>query len=445
LSTVMTSPTSPVAGPIGPRLRRMTELVSTTPRRLATLLAASILMAILMALIVFSTYRSINDTVSAVGNDVAPSIVAADHLQSLVASADANALNAVVTKSKPDEYSWSQYRKDIRAAYDELTAASQYTNNGFEQINHIQTMESTLSEYDNSMGQLQVQAATDNSSNLTAAQRLKLQTIFSERSNLVNADNSDFNKQYTAHRDAIGMLMALAWISFLLLLGILGGAQFYLYRRTNRTINLGYAIATVITLGSMIFMLGAFNSGESQLVMAKQQSFEAINSLWTVRATAFNMNANESLYLLNAQDPKSLATAESDFTSKQQKIADALNTRLSHTNYPGERDAIKTAIQRFASYIDIDKNVQQLLAQGNFQQAKTLVQGFNPGQAALAFTQFDSALWNAIDINQFQFDQQINDASGRLGPIPYILGIALIVIVVATIFGMKPRLDEYRF
>ena len=87
--------------------------------------------------------------------------------------------------------------------------------------------------------------------------------------------------------------------------------------------------------------------------------------------------------------------------------------------------------------------MRQLLARGNFPQAEALVLGFNPGQAALAFTQFDSAMWNAIDINQFQFDQQINNAFDSFGPVPYVLGITLVVIIMATIIGMKRRLDEY--
>src|SRR5262249_55891473 len=122
------------------------------------------------------------------------------------------------------------------------------------------------------------------------------------------------------HRDAIGRQMALVWIAFLLLLGVLLGTQFYLFRHTHRIINPGYAIATVITLGCMIFVLGAFNVGESQLALAKQESFASINSLWSVRATAFIMSADESLYLLDAQNPRALAAVEDDFTHYQQQI-----------------------------------------------------------------------------------------------------------------------------
>ncbi len=428
---------------------------------MATLLAVSVLAAILMSLSVIATYVSINDTVTVAGKDAAPSIVAADHLQALAASADANALNAVVTHSAPDEYAWSQYRKDIRASFEELTTASQHTTYGFEQIGPIQTMESTLSEYDNVMGQLQVQTAAHLASNPIAGHTLMLQTILPARLALVQTDYSHLNQNYAVYRNRIGPLVALVWIAFLLLLGVLGGTQVYLFRHTHRIINPGYAVATVITLGCMIFMLGAFNVGESQLAMAKQQSFDSVNALWSVRAIAFVMNADESLYLLDANNPQALAQVEGDFTHYQQQVVNIdpqralddakkgvpfggyLGEKLSHVTYHGEGVAVRAAIQTFANYIAIDQQVRQLLAVGNVQQAQALVLGFNPGQAALAFTQFDSAMWNAIDINQFQFDQQIDNAFNSLGPVPYVLGCALLAIAGATIIGMKPRLDEY--
>lgn len=439
----------------------MTRLVHTTPRRMATLLAASILAAILTALIVFVTYASINDTTNVVGKDAAPSIVAADHLQALAASADANALNAVVTHGAPNAYSWSQYRKDMTAAYQELTAASQNIIYGFAQTGPIQTMESKLSQYDNVMGQLQAQTGANLTSDPLAGHTILSQYFLPARLALVQTDYAHLNQQYSAHRQAIGALMALVWIAFLLLLGVLVGTQVYLLRHTHRIINPGYAVATVITLGCMIFTLGALNGGESQLAAAKQQSFDSVNALWSVRAIAFSMNADESLYLLDAHNAQALATVEHEFTQYQQQIvaidpqqavADAksgtpfgglLGDKLAHIIYPGEGDAVREALKTLANYTAIDTQVRQLLAAGNVQQAQALVLGFNPGQAALAFTQFDSAMWNAIDINQFQFDQQISNASGSLGPVPYVLGIALIAIVVATIMGMKPRLDEY--
>jgi hypothetical protein len=436
-------------------------LASTTPRRYATLLAASLVMAAVMALVVAVTYASIFATVTLAGNNAAPAIVAADHLQALAASADANGLNAVVTQSAPNAYAWSQYRKDMRASYEALTTASQYTSYGFQQIGPIQTMASTLSRYDNVMGQLQIQTAASLASSPIAGHTILVQTVLPARLALVQTEYSHLNQQYAGHRATIGLLMALVWIGFLLLLSVLVGTQIYLFRRTHRIINIGYAVATVVTLGCMIFALSALSTGESQLVLAKQQSFDSINTLWSVRATAYLMNADESLYLLDAQDPQTLAAVENDFTHYQQQLVDIdpqqalvdskqgtpfggyLGEQISRSTYQGEGASERDALQTFANYVAIDKQVRQLLAAGNVQQAEALVLGFNPGQGALAFTQFDSAMWNAIDINQYQFDQQIANASGRLGPMPYVLGIVLLAIIVATIVGMKPRLDEY--
>jgi hypothetical protein len=411
---------------------------------MAALLGATILAAILMVLVVFVTYAKSNGTATLVGSDSAPSIVAADHMQALAASADANALNAVVTKSGPSTYSWSQYRKDIRASYEELTTASQYITYGFAQVGPIQKMESDLSQYDNTIGQLQVETAANLSTNALTGHSIMSQSILPARQALVETDYSHLNQNFTGYQNAIGPLMALVWIGFLLLLGVLVGTQVYLFRRTHRIVNPGYLIATVVTLACMIYTLSAFNVAESQLAAAKQQSFDSINRLWSVRASAFIMNADESLYLLDAQSPPDLQAVKSEFTRNQQKIAAALGEQLSHISYTGEGAAVRAAIQALAHYVAIDGHVRQLLASGNVPVAQTLVLGFNPpDQAALAFTQFDSAIWNAIDINQFQFDQQMANVFASLGPVPYVLIISLIIIALATIVGMKQRLDEY--
>jgi hypothetical protein len=349
VSNVLTSSAPQSAASRGGRLPHVTQLLSTTPRRMAAVLAVSILAAVLMSLIVYATYASIHATVTVA------------------------------------------------------------------------------------------------------------------RHALVGTDSTHLNQQYAAYQETIGQHMTLVWIAFLLVLGVLVGAQVYLFRHTHRILNLGYAIATLLTLGCMIVTLSAFNVGKSQLAMAEQKSFASITTWRSVRATAYLMNADERRYLLDAQNPQALAAVEGDFTDNQQQIAGldpqgalddaqqgvpfgvagSLGDQLVRSTYPGERAAVSEVIRTFANYIAIDQQVRRSLAAGNVQQAQALVLGSTPGQAALAFTQFDSAMWNAIDINQFQFDQQIDTASSGLGPLPYVLGIALIAIVVATIVGMKPRLDEY--
>jgi hypothetical protein len=287
-------------------------------------------------------------------------------------------------------------------------------------------------------------------------------TVTMTRLALVGTDLSHFDQQYAAYQETSGRHLALVWIAFLLLLGVLVGTQFYLFRHTHRILNLGYAVATLLTLGCMLFMLGAFTVGESQLAMAKEKSFESITTWRLVRATAFLMNADERRYLLDAQNPQALAADEQDFTDKQEQItnldpqsaltqaqqgipfgvAGSLGDQLLRSSYAGERGAVSTVIQTFATYVLIDQQVRQLLAAGKVQQAQALVLGSNPGQAPLAFTQLDSAIGHAIDINQTQFDQQIDTAFSSLGPVPYVLAYALLAIVVATIIGSYPLLAD---
>jgi hypothetical protein len=84
-----------------------------------------------------------------------------------------------------------------------------------------------------------------------------------------------------------------------------------------------------------------------------------------------------------------------------------------------------------------------LLARGQYQQTLTIDLGTKPGQSDYAFAQFDAALGRVIAINQNHFNLQVSDAFGILRPYPLVLIGTLIALVLACVFGMKPRLEEY--
>jgi len=439
---------------------KVAEQFDATPRRLRTALIASIFVAVIMAIGAYSTYTSIQSTVQTVGRDAAPSIIAADHIQALLADANASAVNAVLQKDGPNGPSWTQYRSDINKAHDELVTASQNITYGDQERVPILTMESKLSEYEYTMGQAFANNSTDT---LTAGNAIFRQYIQPASVALEKANASHLNQKYMDHRSVIGWRTVIVWLFLLLLLGVFVGIQVYLFRQMHRVMNIGYAVATILSLILLIYTGITLNSGEAQLVAAKQNSFDSINPLWAARATSYVMNADESLYLLHSGNADVLAKDEADYTNYAQLITAVapqkavtyaksgvafggyLGIELSNITYPGERDAAIAAVNAWAAYTDIDTQIRQLLVQGNYQQALALDLGNNVGQSNYAFAQFDTALGQVIAINQHYFDQQIRDADALLRPFPFVLFGSLLAIIAACVYGMKPRLDEYVF
>jgi hypothetical protein len=416
-----------------------------------------------MAIATFTAYSSIQSTVQTVGKDAAPSIVAAENIQALLADADASAMNAVLTNDTPTGPSWTQYRSDMNKAHDELITASQNITYGNEERVPILTMERKLGVYEYIMGHVQGQTGANAVSSLDSAHQLFTQYIRPASVALDTANYAHLNQKYRAHRSAIGWQIAIVVLFMLLLFALLGWVQFALFRRTHRVINRGFAVATVAALFLMVYAVAALNSAEAQLVAAKQNSFDSINPLWAARAVSYDMNADESLYLLHYTNPAALAQDEADYShyahlmtsiDPQQAVTYAesgrpfgeyLGAEMSNITYPGERQAALDAVKAWALYTDIDGQMRQLLAQGKYQQTLTIDLGTQPGQSDWAFAQFDSAMGRVIGINQHYFNQQADDAFGILRPFPYVLFGALAAIILACIFGMKPRLDEYLF
>jgi hypothetical protein len=431
------------------------EYFRVTPHRFMAILVGCILLAILAFGVVFTTFSGIHGSVQTVGRDTHSSIIAAEQIQACLASADANGLNATLlqVQALPNSKQWDRYRSDMNCAHDQLITASQNVSTGNTDRNEIFKIESALGDYEYQMGQAGESAAGP----IASDQRFQTD-ILPASSRLDSSTYERLNQLYRDHRSSVGWQMPLVWFCFLLLIGALGASQWYLFRRTRRVINVGFAVASVMTILVLIYSVIVLNAGEAQLQAAKQKSLDNINALWSAKAMAYDMNALESLYMI---DNKNLTKDEQTFSNFAHLIVNIdpltavtnaeyhnpfggyLGNELSHISYPGERDAAVKAVDAWAAYINIDKQMRDLMQAGAPAQATYFNTRFLQDQSSLAFNQFDQAISRVIAIDQSHFDDQINSALGILQLFPFILIGWLVGLIVACVYGMKPRLDEY--
>jgi hypothetical protein len=436
---------------------RIVEYLRPTPHRFIVILVGCMLLSVLVFGVTYTTSSGIQRSVQAVGRDGAPSIIAAEQIQACLASADANGLNATLIHAPRASDQWNRYRKDMNCAHEALISASQDIAYGDTQRAPISKIESALGEYEYSMGQ-----AIDHVDGPIASDQLFQQGIRPASSSLNSSTYARLNQIYEQHRASFGWQMPLVWMSFLVLLGALGAAQWYLVRRTRRMINIGFAVASALTILVLIVSTIVLNTGEAQLQAAKQHSLDNIDALWSAKAIAYDMNALESLYMLHYGDTAKLTADEQSFTKLAMSIVNIdplkavtnaeyqkpfggyLGDELSHISYPGERDAAIKAVDAWAAYINIDDQMRDLMKAGNAGQASYFNVHFLQGQSSLAFNQFDQAISRVIAIDQRHFDEQISSTLSVLQILPGVLIAWLIGFNVACVYGMKPRLDEYR-
>src|SRR5690348_1685837 len=436
---------------------RVMGYVRLTPHRLFVILVGCVALSVLVFGVTFTTSNGIQSSVQTVGRDSAPSIIAAAQIQACLASADADGLNATLIHAPPASDPWNRYRKDMNCAHEALISASQDIAFGDTQRAPISKIESAQGEYEYLMGQ-----AMDHVDGPIASDLLFQQEIRPASSSLNDSTYARLNQIYQAHRASFGWQMPLVWFSFLVLIGALGAVQWYLVRRTRRMINIGFAVATALTILMLIFSTLVLNTGEARLQSAKQHSLDNIKALWSAKAIAYDMNALESLYMLQYGDSAKLTGDEQTFTKftasivnidpltavtnaeYQKPFGGYLGEELSHISYPGERDAAIKAVDAWAAYINIDSQMRDLMKAHNAGQASYFNVHFLQGQSSLAFNQFDQAISQVIAIDQRHFDEQISSALSVVQVLPVVLIAWLVGFILACVYGMKPRLDEYR-
>lgn len=448
----------------GIRLKdRLRSYLSTTPGQLMGALATCILATLIAAVCAYYAYSDVRHAVQTVGRDTVPSIVAAEHINATLADANANVVNALLTKEAETGPSWKTYRDEMRQVQDQLITATQNITYGDAERKPIFTMMTRIGEYEYTVGKARAKLSSDSTADFLAANRNMRDVILPAGAALDQANFSHLDETYIAHRAHAWVQKSLFYLFMAIMAGVLVATQLFLFRRTHRLVNPGILAATVLLIAFALYAAGTLGTVEDTLVSAKQDAFDSIHALWKARATAFDANADESLYLLYHGDKENQAKATSDFKAKAALLSDVapeealvlnsagkrfggfLGAELANITFEGEKEAATQALKEWAGYTRIDGDIRLLEQQGEHQKAIELNIGTKQGQSNWQFDRFNKALGETLDINQKEFDQKIASAFSRLNVFPYVLVVWLVAVIAASIVGMKPRLDEYRF
>lgn len=447
---------------------KLNSFFKTTPGALMAFTVACIVTVIIMALSAYHVYSGLYTTVKTLGQDSAPSIIAAEKIGATLADANANAMNAILIgeKTKNDTY-WKLYRSDIDTAHDNLVTAAQNITYPAERA-AILTMQTKLSEYESIMGRAQGKPIQEAMSDFIAAHNLMQQTILPESQKLDEINFKELNSSYQSHSNSHSLSMEIYIITVILLFGVLIKVQYYLFHKTKRMVNVGLLVATLVCLVFQFYTVIGFIGAEANLKTAKQDAFDSIHALWQARAIAYNGNADESLFLIYHGNVPAQDQVTADFYNKAKQLTDidpqvALNktlnnpsglpykfsgylgNELANITFPGEKEVATTTLSKWAEYIKIDQQIRNLEKQGKYQEALQLNIGTKEGQSNYVFGLFDEALGKTLEINQKQFDDNIERDFLFLNKFPYVLGVTAIIIIITCVVGLKARIDEYRF
>jgi hypothetical protein len=437
-----------------------------TPTTLKALLGGIVVLTAALCLSVVNSNRYIHEAVKLVGKDAAPSIINAQKIKSSLSQMDAEVSNYLIGKPGQNIDALRGYEKRRRECIDFLTRAAEEISFGEEERVPILKLLEGFSDYQEEMAnaitlhergdpaflayfrhgtQLLHQSLMAEADKLDAANRKELDQIYSERSSSINF------RTFT-------IVLLTATIVMLLYL-----TQRYLTRKTNTVINPYLAAATVI-IGLFGLHTGwKFYSAGHDLRTAKDEAFESIHIMVTMRATTYDMLGDESRALLDkprAGEHRKNWTKGADAVAKRDsvkswdqvvsstvggnpafsgKLADALKS----VSFEGERDALLDALRGFAQYSDVAGKVRQLADQGKRDAAIKLAIGYEKGESNYEFRQFDEAVDRAIAINQAAFKASVEHADHDLDGVYVRTPLVGIVVALLAIVGIYIRLRVY--
>ena len=247
--------------------------------------------------------------------------------------------------------------------------------------------------------------------------------------------------------DVAIVALSLCGLGLLILLGCI---QVDLCRRFHRLLNLPLLIATGATLlyvgGSAVALMHTSDS----LRVAKRTPSIRSHALWKARAVANDANGDESFYLLEGGDTDGARRSyEESFFAKSKEIVDGpltdtevsaaeqkqikfggmLATELKNVTFPGEQSAALTRSRRTRSTVISTTKIRALETAGRHREAIDLCIGSKEGQSNWAFDAFDAGLGKTLEINQTQFDQEVESMFAALRWLPYLAPVATLAII----------------
>lgn len=442
--------------------------VRTTPQELQRIQITVGIASVLLFVIAYLAVSQVRSAIQTVGNDSAPSIIAAQHIHAKLADMDSNAANALLGKPGSNEPAEKAYEADRTEVADNLVAAAKNITFGDKEQKPIETLVENFPAYQgfvseartlHERGELGARVAYRNASDL-------MHNTLLPAADAVDKVNNDYLTSAYDGQKSISVVMRglLIVVGIVLLIPLILGQRF-LSRRFRRTLNLPMLGATALALLFVLYTFVQLGAARENLKVAKEDAFDSVRALWLTRAAAYDANGEESRWLLDKPQADKYQAA---FFAKTKQLASLppgqtydslaatlqnspapgdftghLADELKNITFPGEKEAALATLRAFGVYMSIDTRIRALENTGNHTEAIALCIGNNPGESDWAYDQFDQALGKTLDINQVEFNNNIDAGRQHLRGYDLLAPVVALGIVGLTLLGLRPRLQEY--
>jgi hypothetical protein len=419
---------------------------NTTPGLLRLLGVGLVAAVVLLWAAAFTAVLVRDDAVGAMRTEAAPAFVAAQRLHADLSEADATIVSAFLAGPVEPADQRAAFDASIAAAAGELRVLAG-TDGAATSKDALDTLQRELPAYTELIGQARANNRLGyvlGSAYLRRASQLMQATILPAADSLAasSADQVDDGYRRATSSAHVALVSAAGLISLAALVGV----QYWLFRRTNRRLNLPLVVATVLVAATVGIALDAFSAERSRLLDGRDHGFVPMSEAAQARVLGLRAWGDEGLSLIARGDG---ATLDADADAVAARLgyvpnglptgSGLLPTLTEHLGGQGFRDGDLTRLWR--DYQQTSIQVRALVTNaGGFDQAVELAHG----DGAAAFGRYDDTADRALTASQQRFGERLAAGGDALG------GRAIIVVVLSALalalalVGVQSRINEYR-
>jgi hypothetical protein len=441
---VAPAPSVPAA-PLWPSLRKVSGAVrvGSTPARLrlwlAVLLAASLVWGAVAAL-------TVAEHASATGNLVTvsePLSLDAQQIYRSLSDADATEAAAFLSGGLEPLQLRAQYQADMTRAARQLEAATAAAGQS-PAGSSLATLSVGLPYYaglietaraDNRLG-LPLGAAY-----LREASGFMRATLLPAARDLYAQENAQLA---AADQRATGLPWAALTVALVVAL-LLAAGQWWLARRTNRIVNPGLLIASLVGLASLVWLVTALTVARTHLIDARDHGSAPVEALARAETAVLRGHADESLTLIDRSGDDSF---QADFLTQQKMLGPGPGTLLTEAvaAAQGSRGGPQaaTALRDAPAWFAAHRQVRSLDDSGNYATAVQSALGTGLADSGYRFGRLDTDLTSAIAADQASFRSAAQQGRDDLAGLEAGMIVLALVMVAGCAWGISRRLAEYR-
>jgi len=417
----------------------------TTPGRLRLLSIVSVGAIVVLLVVSAGALSSRRSAAKSVSDESGARLVQVQALYHALADADATASRQLLAAGVIPTQVRQQYLDDLAEAGRLQSRIAEHSQSSADARQAIAVIAKQLPRYSEKVESARVQSRFGypvGAQEMREASTLMRTKILGATLELYRFAASELHDDYDRGTSASQMV----WIVVIGIatLAVLVVAQLFTARRTNRLLNIGLVVASVIIAVLLVWMLVRFNDEQDSLVKAQRNGSDSVQVLASARILALQAQANANLALAERGTGQAYRDEFNRLVRQLCGDKECRGELLAYAHDLAARtgsEANVTAIQNDAAkFWSVADDVVQLDDDARYKDAVDLALG---GQAD-ASAKLDAAITAETAQAQARFDAAAHDARSGFAVLALALTLGLLLAAALVLIGLQPRIREYQ-